>query len=118
MKPMDLNDYLKLNIDVIVDLARKYVPTEIIKEPTFEALAALLMGKFVHRHGSEEEVGKRSQAQNVLAMTMIYSIWCGWVSQSKADTGDYPQEWVDSFKKLIDDAFEIGQKYSEDQPWF
>jgi hypothetical protein len=28
MKPMDLNDYLKLNIDVIVDLARKYVPTD------------------------------------------------------------------------------------------
>jgi hypothetical protein len=115
---MDLNDWLKLNIDVIVDLARKYVPTEIIKEPTFEALAALLMGKFVHRHGNEEEIGKRSQVRNVLAMTMIYSIWCGWVSQSKADAGDYPQEWVDSFKKLIDDAFEIGQKYSEDQPWF
>jgi hypothetical protein len=109
---MDLNDWLKLNIDVIVDLARKYVPTEVTKEPTFEALATLLMGKFVHRHGSEEEIGKRSQAHNVLAMTMIYSIW------SKADTGDYPQEWVDSFKKLIDDAFEIGQKYSEDQPWF
>jgi hypothetical protein len=53
---MDLNDWLKLNNDVIVDLARKYVPTEITKEPTFEAIAALLMGKFVHRHGSEEEI--------------------------------------------------------------
>ena len=59
---MDLNDWLKMNNDVIVDLARKYVPTEIIKEPTFEALATLLMGKFVHRHGGEEEIGKRSQA--------------------------------------------------------
>jgi hypothetical protein len=115
---LDLNDWLKMNIDVMVDLARKYVPTEIIKEPAFEALTALLMGKFVHRHGSEEEIGKRSQAHNVLAMTTIYSIWCGWVSQSKAATGDYPQEWVDSIKKLIDDAFEIGQKYSEDQAWF
>ena len=115
---MDLNDWLRMNNDVIVELARKYVSTEILKEPTFEALAALLMGKFVHRHGSEEEIGKRSQAHNVLAMTMIYSMWCGWVSQSKAHTGEYPQEWVDSFKKLIVDAFEIGQKYSEDQPWF
>ena len=113
---MDLNDWLKMNNDVIVDLARKYVPTEIIKEPTFEALAALLMGRFVHRHGSEEEVGKRSQAQNVLAMTMIYSMWCGWVSQSKAGTGDYPQEWVDTFKKLIDDAFEISQSTQRINP--
>ena len=77
-----------------------------------------MMGKFVHRRNGEEEVGKRGQAHNVLAMTMIYSIWSGWVSQSKAHTGDYPQERVDRFKKLIDDAFEIGQKYSEDQPWF
>ena len=60
---MDLNDWLKMNNDVIVDLARKYVPTEIIKEPTFKELATLLMGKFVHRHGSEEEVGKRSQSR-------------------------------------------------------
>ena len=56
---MDLNDWLKLNNDVIVDLARKSVPTEITKEPTFEALAALLMGKFVHRHSSEEEIEVR-----------------------------------------------------------
>ena len=41
----ELNDWLKLNIDVIVDLARKYVPTEIIKEPTFEALAPLIDGE-------------------------------------------------------------------------
>jgi hypothetical protein len=47
---------------------------------------------------------------------MIYSMWCGWVSQSKANIGDYPIEWVDSFRKLIVDAFEIGQKYSKDQP--
>lgn len=41
---MDLNDWLKLNNDVIVDLARKYVPSEITKEPTLDELAALLMG--------------------------------------------------------------------------
>jgi hypothetical protein len=72
------------------------------------------MGRFVLRHGSEE--GKRDQAHNVLAMAMIYSVWCGWVSRSKASSGMYPSEWIDSFKKLTVDAFEIGQKYSRDQP--
>ena len=31
---MDLNDYLKTNSNVIVDLARKYIPTEMTKETT------------------------------------------------------------------------------------
>jgi hypothetical protein len=79
---MDLNDYLKLNSSAMVNLVnKKYVPAEMTKEPTFEDLAALLMGKFVHRHGNEEEVGKRDQAHNVLAMAIIYSMWCGWISQ-------------------------------------
>ena len=45
-------------------------------------------------------------------------IECGWASQSKASSGIYPSEWIDGFKKLIVEAFEIGQKYSKDQPWF
>jgi hypothetical protein len=107
-----LNDYLRLNRDAMVDLINKrYVPAEMTKEPTFEAIAAILMGKFVHQPD-----GKRNQAHKILAMTMIYSMWCGWVSQSRADNGDYPSEWIDRFKKLIVDAFEMGQKYSKDQP--
>jgi hypothetical protein len=74
------------------------------------------MGRFVHRGGSEEEAGKRNQAHNGLAMAMIYSMWCGWISQERTYTGAYPSEWIDSFKKLIVDAFEIGQKYSRDRP--
>ena len=111
---VNLNDYLKLNSNAIVDFVeRKYVPDEMSQESTFEGLAAILQGMFVHRHGSEEE--KRDQAHNVIAMVIIYSMWCGWVSQAKSNRGGYPQEWVDSFKKLIVDAFEIGEKYSEDK---
>ena len=47
---------------------------------------------------------------------MVYSMWCGWLSQEKANRGAYPSEWIDGFKKLLVDAFVIGQKYSEDQP--
>ena len=111
---MDLNGYLKLNSNVIVDLARKYVPTEMTKEPTFEELAALLQGIAIVRNGNE--VGKRDQVHQVVAMVMIYSMWCGWLSQEKANKGAYPPEVADRFKRLIADAFVIGQKYSRDQP--
>ena len=108
---VDLNNYLKLNSNAIIDLAeRKYVPAEMSQESTFEGLATLLQGKFTVQHGSK--AGKRDPAHNVLAMVIIYSMWCGWPSQAKANRGGYPREWVDSFKKLIVDAFEIGQKYS------
>jgi hypothetical protein len=111
----NLNDYLQLNSNAIVDLVnKKYVPAEMTKEPTFNSLAEILMGIFIHGQGSE--LGKRDQAHNILAMTIIYSMWCGWLSQGKADRDEYTQESADRFKKLIVDAFEIGQKYSKDKP--
>ena len=115
---MDLNDYLKLNSNVIVDLARKYVPAEMTKEPNFVELAALLQGILIVRNGSEQ--GKRDQDHNILAMTIIYSMWCGWFSRAitKANRGKYTEELADRFKKLLVDTYEIGQNYSEDQPWF
>jgi hypothetical protein len=43
---VDLNDYLKLNSNAIIDLVeRKYVPAEMSQESTFEGLATLLQGK-------------------------------------------------------------------------
>jgi hypothetical protein len=80
-----------------------------------EELAALLMG-FIIRDGSEEEMGKRDQVHNVLAITMIYSLWCGWASQTETDRKAYMRGTVEGIKKSITDAFEIGQKYSKDQP--
>ena len=112
---VNLNDYLKLNSNAIVDLVnKKYVPAEMTKEPTFEALAEILQGMFIFRYGSE--IGTRDQSHNVLAMAIIYSMWCGWLSQTKTNRGEYTQELADSFKKLIVDAFDIGQNYSNDQP--
>ena len=111
---VDLNDYLKLNSNAIVDLVnKKYVPAEMTKEPTFEALAEILQGIFIVRYG---EIGTRDQAHNVLAMAIIYSMWCGWLSQTKTNRGEYTHELADRFRKLIVGAFEIGQNYSNDQP--
>ena len=59
---VNLNDYLKLNSNAIVDFVeRKYVPDEMSQESTFEGLAGILQGMFLHRHGSEEEAGSTSQ---------------------------------------------------------
>jgi hypothetical protein len=83
------------------------------EELIFKELAGLLMGKFIVQQGSN--VGEQAIAHNVLAMVTIYSIWCGWFSQEKANSGVHP-EWVDSVKDLIVDAFEIGQRFSKDKP--
>ena len=68
---------------------------------------------FVLNHSGQQ--GGLDKAHNVLAMAIICSMWCGWLSQAKTNRNQYTQEWVDSFKKAITDAFEIGQKYSEDR---
>ena len=53
---VDLNDYLKLNSNAIIDLVeRKYVPAEMSQESTFEGLATLLQGKFIVQHGARRE---------------------------------------------------------------
>jgi hypothetical protein len=116
---VDLYDYLMLNSNAIVDLVnKKYVPTEMTEDSALEELAGVLMGMFVL--GDGRELGKRDQAHDVLAMTIIYSMWCGWFSRAvtKVNSGKYTEESANRFKKLIVDAYEIGQNYSEDQPYF
>ena len=116
---VDLYEYLMLNSNAIVDLVnKKYVPTEMTEDVILEELAGILMGMFVLGHGSEQ--GKRDKDHNILAMTIIYSMWCGWFSRAitEANGGKYTEELTDWFKKLIVDAYEIGQNYFEDQPWF
>jgi hypothetical protein len=111
---VNLNDYLKSNSNVIVDLVnRKYVPAE-MTEPVFMELAGLLQELFITEKNGQ--MGLRDQAHNVLAMTIIYSLWCGWLSQAKTNRGAYIEGTVEGFKKLIVDAFEIGQRYSKDRP--
>lgn len=43
-------------------------------------------------------------------------MWCGWLSQAKENRKVYPPEWVDNFKKIIVEAFEIGQNYATERP--
>lgn len=45
---------------------------------------------------------------------MLYVVWMA--SQAKINRKAYPPEWVDNFKKIIADAFEIGQNYATERP--
>ena len=47
-----------------------------------------------------------------LAIAILEAMWCGWLSQAKANRGAYPKDFPDKFKEAIYNAFEIGQNYA------
>lgn len=112
----DIDQYLKTNWKEIVgSIQGKYIPSNITSDCTFDSLATQLQKKIElqHSNGTKSE---RDAAHDVLAMGIICSMWCGWLSQAKANDGRYKQEWVDSFKKWITAAFEIGREHSKETP--
>jgi hypothetical protein len=79
-----------LNSNAIVDLVnKKHVSAEVTEDSTFKELSGVLMEMFILGHGSE--LGERDKAHDVLAMTLVYSMWCGWFSRAitKANRGKY-----------------------------
>lgn len=112
---IDLHEYLESQRQQIVDfMISECIPDSIAGKQTFNNIAIELQTKFVHNHRGK--VGGRDKAHNTLAMAIMCSMYCGWLSQAKTNRKAYTQEWVDSFKKSIIDAFEIGQAYSADKP--
>ena len=112
---IDIGQYLKSHKkEIVTYINDNYISNNITSNPTFNELASELQAKFEHDHSGT--VGGRDQAHNVLTMAIMCGMWCGWLSQAKAKRGVYPQEWVDSFKKAIIDAFEIGQEYVKEKP--
>ncbi len=70
---------------------------EIVKEfPMFKDNKPVLMDK-VHYE---------------LALATIQSLWCGWISQAKANRSAYTIDTPDKFREAIDDAFTVGRDYS------
>jgi hypothetical protein len=112
---IDLRQYLESQRQQIVDfLHQECIPDNLTGKQTFNNIATELQTRFVHNHRGQ--TGGRDKAHNVLAMAIICSLWCGWLSQAKTNRNAYTQEWVDSFKKAIIDSFEIGQEYSVVKP--
>ena len=98
----------------MLDHKGQYIPNNITSQSTFDNIAGELQARFGPQHNGQR--GGRDQAHNVIAMAIICSMWCGWLSQAMTNRGVYIQEYVDSFKKAICDAFEIGQEYSPTRP--
>jgi hypothetical protein len=110
-----LRQLLESQREQIVDfIEQHFIPENIPSEIAFQNIANELQKRFVLNHRGK--IGLRDKAHGVLAMAIICSMWCGWLSQAKTNRNEYTQEWVDSFKKAITEAFEIGQKYSEVRP--
>jgi hypothetical protein len=111
----EIDWYLKSHKKEMVHyIQANYIPASITGDGTFNSLATELQNKFEHNHRGQ--TGGRDQAHNVLAMGILCAMWCGWLSQAKANRGAYIQQWVDSFKKAIVNAFEIGQNYAKERP--
>ena len=51
-----------------------------------------------------------------LAIGILEVLWCGWLSQAKANKGAIPEDYPARFKEAIIDAFEVGQKYAAERP--
>jgi hypothetical protein len=110
-----INEYLRSHKKDIVDYIQgNYIPASIISNSTFNSLATELQRKFVHDHRGH--IGGRDEAHNVLSMAIMCSMWCGWLSQAKTNKKAYSPEWVDNFRSMIIDAFEIGRNYATDRP--
>ncbi len=77
------------------------------RKQTFNNIATELQTRFPHNHRGQ--IGGRDNFYNVLTMTIMCSLWCGMASQ-KTNRNAYTQGWADSLKKVITDAFEIGQE--------
>lgn len=58
----------------------------------------------------------RDKAHEELAIAIMHSMWCGWLSQAKAANGRYTQDYVEGFRSSIIRAFEIGQEYVQERP--
>jgi hypothetical protein len=112
---IDLRLYLESKKQQIADfIEAQNIPDNVTGNETFNNIATELQTRFPQNHRGQ--IGGRDKAHNVLAMTIMCSLWCGWLSQAKTNRNAYTQEWLDSFKKVITDAFEIGQEYSFQRP--
>lgn len=79
-----IREYLQSNREQIVKYFQdNFLPANITSNNAFDSLATELQNKFVHNHRGQ--TGQRDQAHNVLAMALMCSMWCGWLSQAKAN---------------------------------
>jgi hypothetical protein len=109
----EIGNYLKEHKKEIVNLVEeKGGHPENIRGPAFENLVTHLMLAFPLGRDNQPW---RDKAHEELAITIIHSMWCGWLSKAKTNRGVYTAGEAEGYRSAIDSAFEIGQKYSEEK---
>jgi hypothetical protein len=49
---------------------------------------------------------------------IMCSLWCGWFSQARSNAHDpnFTTEFIDDFRKLLKDSFELGRAFAPQKP--
>lgn len=57
-------------------------------------------------------------AHRFLTSAIIGALWCGWFSQSRSNHNDpqFRREYIERFRTIISEAFEIGRRNAETNP--
>jgi hypothetical protein len=92
---IDIPRYYQIHRQEIVDAVTAKETANAIQGNSFEGLVSHLKTTLpLGRDGQSW----RDKAHEELAIAIIHSMWCGWLSQAKKNRGVYTQEYVDCFK--------------------
>lgn len=111
----ELKAYLGTNKKQIIDFMEesitRVVPTT---DDPYTRLAKKLAEDLPMEKNGQRGVTDRAHLE--LGRAIFESMWCGWLSQAKANRGVYSKDWPDKFEKAICDAITIGRAYAEERP--
>ncbi len=111
----ELKAYLGTNKKQIIDFMEESI-TRVV--PTTDDPYTRLTKKLAEDLPMEKngQRGVTDRAHLELGRAIFESMWCGWLSQAKANRGVYSKDWPDKFEEAICDAIRIGRAYAEERP--
>jgi len=110
----ELVPFLEANKKDIVDRGEAIQTTVPTANDVFTKLVNELVAKLqMSKYG---QPGVTDKAHIMLATAILQAMWCGWLSQAKANRGAYEKDWPDKFEEAIIDAVHIGRQYASTRP--
>jgi hypothetical protein len=103
-----LSAFLNSNQDQIINWVNSKVITQ------FEDIAGIFertANMVTQQYPYGETV---DNAHRFLTTAIMSSLWCGWFSQARVNAHDtkFSPEYVDRFRNIINEAFDIGVKFA------
>jgi hypothetical protein len=109
----NLKTFLENNKKEVVDFIESNQRPIALEDNIYNRLLQELIKQIpITKHGSVA----LDKAHVELAIAILEAMWCGWLSQAKANREAYTKDYPDRFKGAIYDAFGIGQQYAEERP--